>query len=51
MRKHILAFIVLTIPFVSMAQYNWDIGAQVGAANYLGEMVEKVQPEEILWRI
>lgn len=38
MRKFILALIILTIPFVGLAQYNWDIGAQVGAANYLGEM-------------
>ncbi len=38
MRKLILAIAILTSPLVGLAQYNWDIGVQAGAANYLGEM-------------
>lgn len=38
MRKLLIAIIILSFPVVGFAQYNWDIGVQAGAANYLGEM-------------
>ena len=38
MRKILLATFILVMPLIGLGQYNWDIGAQVGASNYLGEM-------------
>ncbi len=38
MRKIILAVAVFITPIIGFAQYNWDIGVQAGASNYLGEM-------------
>ncbi len=38
MRKLILILIVFTAPIIGVAQYNWDIGFQLGGSNYLGEM-------------
>ncbi len=38
MRKIILLLIVFTTPLIGVAQYNWDIGFQLGGSNYLGEM-------------
>lgn len=39
MRKSVRLLIALTfLPFMAGAQYLWDFGGGVGAANYLGEM-------------
>ncbi len=38
MRKIILALAIFTTPLIGVAQYNWDIGIQAGASNYLGEI-------------
>ena len=38
MRKLLLLIIIFTAPIIGYAQYNWDIGFQLGASNYLGEM-------------
>ena len=38
MRKLLLASIIIITPFIGLAQYNWEIGSQGGAANYLGEL-------------
>lgn len=38
MRKLVLFSVLIVAPFVAKAQYYWDFGGGVGAANYLGEM-------------
>jgi hypothetical protein len=38
MRRVLLILIILSVPFISDAQYKWDIGFKTGAANYLGDI-------------
>jgi hypothetical protein len=38
MRKLLLFSALLALPALSHAQYYWDVGGGIGAANYLGEM-------------
>jgi hypothetical protein len=38
MKKLILAGALAVAPFVANAQYNWDFGGGIGAANVLGDM-------------
>ena len=38
MRKIVLALAVLSVPMFSQAQFRWDFGASMGAANYLGDI-------------
>jgi hypothetical protein len=38
MRKFLLFTVLASLPLLSDAQYYWDFGGGVGAANYLGEM-------------
>src|SRR5262245_19192728 len=41
MRKLLLFSALLALPALSHAQYYWDVGGGIGAANYLGGMVGK----------
>ena len=38
MRKVLVALFCAFLPAISVAQYNWDLGINLGAANYLGDM-------------
>jgi hypothetical protein len=38
MRKAIFFFAVLSLPFISKAQFRWEYGGSIGAANYLGDI-------------
>lgn len=38
MRKLVLVALLAVSPFLAKAQYYWDFGGGIGAANYLGEM-------------
>jgi hypothetical protein len=38
MRKTILLLSILSLPVIVSAQYRWDFGVKLGAANYLGDI-------------
>jgi hypothetical protein len=38
MRRLILLLSLFSLPLISDAQYKWDVGAKLGAANYLGDI-------------
>lgn len=38
MRKFLLYSCLSALPFISSAQYKWDFGVKLGAANYLGDL-------------
>ncbi|HXC04564.1 MAG TPA: DUF6089 family protein [Bacteroidia bacterium] len=38
MKRILLLSAILSLPFISEAQYKWDIGVKLGAANYLGDI-------------
>lgn len=38
MRRIIFTFLLISVPFLIKAQYLWDYGMSLGAANYLGEI-------------
>src|SRR5438128_237740 len=50
MKKLVLFFAFLFLTSVGFSQYKWDFGANVGAANYLGEIggKEKTRRDFIL---
>jgi hypothetical protein len=38
MRRVLLILSIISFPFITEAQYKWDVGFKTGAANYLGEI-------------
>lgn len=38
MKKLLFTLAAGSLPFLGFSQYRWDLGGQVGASNYLGEM-------------
>ena len=42
-RKLIFIYVLVLIPLFSIAQYKWDFGGGIGAANYLGDIGGKTE--------
>jgi len=48
--KKFLSIVFLLVAIQSGAQYNWDYGAKVGAANYLGDIGGKeLTRRDFIW--